>query len=482
MTPFEIKRNKVIKVRAENDLMFFARYLFMSSHGRKFKQYEHLQKIVDVLHKVAKGEIKRLIINIPPRYGKTELAVKLFISWGLALNPQSKFLHLSYSDDLALDNSSAAKEYVQSEAFQNIWNIELKGDSKSKKKWYTKQGGGLYATSSGGAVTGFGAGNPEQIEENETIEEFVEYLSDYSGFNGAIILDDPLKPEDSKSDLKRNSINDRYNNTIRSRTNDRNTPIIVIMQRLHENDLTGFLMNNGSGEDWTILKLSAIQEDDTALCPDKHNIDELRILEQAAPYMFAGQMQQNPAPLEGGKIKKEWFEIVSKNEFPQNAKIDIWIDGAYTKKTTNDPTGIDLFCFYKNVLYWLFSFDKHLEMPELLEYIKTIPDNFNINSSSRVYIEPKASGKSLKQLLTKYTNLNAIEIKSKLVNEGKIAGVDATSPAMEAGKIKMIAGNWNEHVLNQLAVFPNGTHDEHVDNLYYAIDKYLGVKSIWSYT
>jgi len=141
----------------------------------------------------------------------------MFIAWSLAKNPKAKFIHLSYSDALALDNSSLTKEYVQSDSFQSLWPIELKKDSQSNKKWYTNSGGGVYATASGGAITGFGAGS-----------------------GGAIIIDDPLKPDDAVSEVKRSFINNRYNTTIRSRVNSRDVPIILIMQRLHEEDLSGF--------------------------------------------------------------------------------------------------------------------------------------------------------------------------------------------------------------------------------------------------
>ena len=202
---------KVIKHRCERDLLFFTRYLFKENHNKYFAVAKHHRLIADALMKVISGDTKRLIINIPPRYSKTELAVKNFIAYGLALNRNSKFIHLSYSDDLALDNSSQTKEYIESESYQRLWPMTLKKDAQGKKKWFNESGGGVYATASGGAITGFGAG-----------------LTDSEIFSGAIIIDDPLKPDDAYSELKRNSINNRYNNTIRSRVNDRNTPISLL--------------------------------------------------------------------------------------------------------------------------------------------------------------------------------------------------------------------------------------------------------------
>ena len=190
------KRDKVLKVRCEKDLLFFTRYIYKENTNRNFKIAPHFVEIAKTLHKVHKGEINRLVINIPPRYGKTELAVKCFIAWSLAKNPQCKFIHLSYSDSLALDNSSQTKEYIESDSFQKLWQMNLKKDAQSKSKWFNEFGGGVYATSSGGAITGFGAGVSESTE-----------------FSGAIIIDDPLKPDDAFSEIKRKAINDRYNNS-----------------------------------------------------------------------------------------------------------------------------------------------------------------------------------------------------------------------------------------------------------------------------
>lgn len=291
--------DKVLKVKCDNSLLFFTRYIYKENHRRNFIVAPHLVKITNALEKVVNGKTKRLIINIPPRYGKTELAVKCFIAWALAKNPASKFIHLSYSDDLALDNSSQTKEYIESAAFQKFYPMELKKDAQGKKKWFNKDGGGVYATASGGAITGFGAG----VAESKV-------------FSGAIIIDDPLKPDDANSEARRNSVNERYNNTIRSRVNDRDTPIILIMQRLHEEDLSGFLLNGGSGEDWEHLCLPALNENNEPLWSDKHSFEELEQIRQANRYNFAGQYMQQPAPEEGGEWRKEWFTILDKSEVP----------------------------------------------------------------------------------------------------------------------------------------------------------------------
>src|SRR5690606_22064823 len=143
---------------------------------------------IKALERVVKGDCKRLIINLPPRFGKTELAVKSFIAWGMALNPQSKFIHLSYSDSLALDNSEEVKDLIMSAEYQQMFHeVVIKKDSKAKNKWYTTEGGGVLARSSAGQVTGFGAGS---VDSDEELERELTELEKMLEFSGAIIIDD----------------------------------------------------------------------------------------------------------------------------------------------------------------------------------------------------------------------------------------------------------------------------------------------------
>jgi predicted phage terminase large subunit-like protein len=449
---------KVLKVMCENDLLFFTRYIYKENTRRNFIVAPHFVHIANTLQEVAKGNIKRLIINIPPRYGKTELAVKCFIAWSLAKNPQSKFIHLSYSDSLALDNSSQTKEYIESDAFQKFWEMKLKKDAQSKSKWFNDFGGGVYATASGGAITGFGAG-----------------VTDAKEFSGAIIIDDPLKPDDAFSEVKRKAVNERFNNTIRSRVNDRDTPIIVIMQRLHEEDMSGFLLNGGSGEEWYHLCLPALNENNEPLWSDKHTFEELEQIRQGSRYTFAGQYMQTPSPDEGGEWKKQWFEIVNKQSIPP-IKWNMYIDGAYTKDNANDPTGIQIAGKYNNDYFVLTSIDKYLEMPELLKFIPEFIKATGVNINM-IYVEPKASGKSIAQLIKQQTRLNIAEIKSDFVQMSKIERARSVSPFIESGRVKLIEGSWNEHFLQQISVFPNGKHDEHIDLTCYGIEKELMQKS-----
>jgi predicted phage terminase large subunit-like protein len=446
---------KVLKLKCEGSLLFYARYIYKENHNRKFIMSPHFEKIVDFLEAVYRGEITRGIINMPPRYGKTELVIKIFVSWCLAKVNYSKFIHLSYSDALALDNSSETKDYIESESFQALWKMELKKDSKSKKKWYTEYGGGMYATAAGGPVTGFGAG-----------------VDGVEGFSGGVLIDDPLKPDDAFSEVERNKVNKRYNNTIRSRINTEKTPIIVIMQRLHEEDFSGFLLNGGSGEKWDHLCLPALDSNNKPLYPHKHTFKQLDSIREADRYTFSGQYMQTPSPDEGGEWKRDWFPIIDQSEVPRDVKWNLYIDGAYTKETKNDPTGFQVSGRSGNNLYILSSIDKYLEMPQLIRFVQSYIDALNVKIHI-TKVEPKASGKSLVQLIRSQTRLNVTEIRGSFVNISKIEMARASSSYIESQRVILVRGAWNEAFLHQIALFPNGKHDEHVDLTCYSVEENL---------
>ena len=167
----------ILKTWLLSDSLNFTRYFFKSRYHRKFVVGQHHRMIADALNKVYTGETKKLIINIAPRYGKTEQAVKNFIANGLALNPKAKFIHLSYSDDLARDNSRGVQEIMRDPEFQRLF--DAKPTSPNTKKWFTRQGGGLYAVSSAGQVTGFGAGLVDEVKNAESDKDLNEALDEF---------------------------------------------------------------------------------------------------------------------------------------------------------------------------------------------------------------------------------------------------------------------------------------------------------------
>lgn len=248
---------------------------------------------------VVRGRTRKLIVNIPPRYGKTELT-RMLMSQGFALNPAAKFLLVSYSASLAEESSSAVKDILKSAIFRYHFDARIARGKDARKKWSTVQGGGLYAVSTLGQITGFGAGVTDREEDEEIDEHCVSPGPD--GFAGAVVIDDPIKPQDALSDNVREAVNLRFETTIRNRVNSRRTPIVIICQRTHERDLCGYLLEAEPGE-WTVLSMPAISVDgdgrERALWEHKHTLAELRHIETVSPFVFETQYMQNPTPLEG---------------------------------------------------------------------------------------------------------------------------------------------------------------------------------------
>ncbi|MGJ1431604.1 phage terminase large subunit [Sphingobacterium spiritivorum] len=357
-------KRDIIALWCKSSILNYTKYFFQKQYSRSFVVGDHHVKIAKALDDVLMGRITRLIINIAPRYGKTELAVKNLISAGLAINPASKFIHLSYSDDLALDNSEAVKDLVQSEAYQQLFpDVELKQGSGAKNKWYTTQGGGVYARAAGGQVTGFGAGqvdtetSADQLQDEELdLDEMLAMGGDI--FGGALIIDDPIKPDDADSEIKRERVNNRFDSTIINRVNSRNTPIIIIMQRLHENDLCGHVLANYPGE-WTVLSLPSIIVEDgqdlkegRALWGFKHTLDELLKMNDINPINFGRQYMQNPQPKEGLMYRafKEYINIPPYFKAYRKAYVDTADTGKdYLCSIAYLET--DLGCFVLDVIY-----------------------------------------------------------------------------------------------------------------------------------
>lgn len=329
----------IIKTWVMQGTLNFTRYFFKQRFKRRFVVGEHHRRIADALDSVLRGETTRLIINIAPRFGKTELAVKAFIAEGLAINPQAKFIHLSYSDDLARDNSRNVQEIMRNEMYLRLFP-DSEPQSINTRKWETKAGGGLYAVSSAGQVTGFGAGLvDDEDQDKETCKEVDELASIRTdGFGGAIVIDDPIKPDDARSDQVREKVNAKFETTIRNRVNSRRTPIIIIMQRLDENDLCGYLQKL-EPEEWTVLKLPAIMTDDDgterALWPFKMTLDELKDLQRKNSYVFETQYMQNPVPLTG-LMYERGFRTYAERPITRRSRIRCYIDTA--------DTGADALC------------------------------------------------------------------------------------------------------------------------------------------
>lgn len=436
-------RELAIQIEAQQDLYFFSRYMFKERRKYKWMHNWHHRTICDALMKVYRGETKRLIINVPPRYSKTELAVINFMAWCFGKAPDSEFIHVSYSATLAANNASQTRNLVLEDSYKRVFpNVKLREDSKAKDDWRTVDGGVCYSQGTGGTITGFGAGK----------------LRD--SFGGAIIIDDPHKASEARSDTIRKSVIEWFQNTLESRTNSPDTPIIVIMQRLHEEDLAGWLLNGGNGEEWEQLELSAIQPDGTALWPAKHTIEDLNRMELAAPYVFSGQYRQRPSPPAGGFFKPDNIEIVDALPADIVKQVRAW-DLASSENEGDWTVGVREAKGGDGYTYIMDVQRGQLGPDGVEKRIKQTADLDGKSVSIRLPQDPGQAGKS--QAKNFITKLAGFIVKAETVSGDKITRAQPFAAQVNVGNVKMLRGEWNKPFIEELRNFPNGKHDDQVD-------------------
>lgn len=440
MHPFSPDEHFAAAKMAQADLYFFSRWMFYQRRRYKWLRGPHHKAICDALMRVFFGKVNRLIINVPPRYSKTELAVVNFIAWTLGQVPDAEFIHASYAAPLAANNSANVRSLVQHEAYQHVFPAcRLASDSKSH--WITTEGGVMYAAGAGGTITGFGAGKHRE------------------GFGGAIIIDDPHKPDEAKSDVIRQGVIDWFQNTLESRKNSKDTPIILIMQRLHERDLAGWLLDGGNGESWEHVCLPAIQDDGTALWPEKHTIDDLRRMEQAAPYVFAGQYLQRPSPPDGGLIKPDAITTIDALPAGTIKWVRGWdlaatIDGDYTAGAKLGKLEDGRFVIADVVRLRCGPDERDAALTNTAA---------RDGKSVRISLpqDPGQAGKTQALYLTR--KLAGYAVTTSPESGDKATRAEPLAAQINVGNVLMLRGPWNDTLLNEMRLFPNGTHDDQVD-------------------
>lgn len=456
----------------------FTPFALEQLEGRVYDIAPHQKVICDTLDKVISGEIKRLIINIPPGYAKTAIAVWAFVARGFAINPRAKFLHISYSDTLVNDNSSNIKAIVNSHDYQALFPyVNFQKDTKAKGLWKTSMGGAFRASSSGGAITGFRAG-----------------LIGANIFSGAMIIDDPLKPDDAYSETIRTFINGRWKNVFRSRTASPDVPVIVIMQRLHVDDFTSYLLNQ-SGEEWHHLVLPAYisgnkpfphegmaipvpyELPDGSLWPQKYSDS------QALELMSDGQYSQRPIK-DGGEFFAEAMLLENGVPVEMPNRVDqvyAVIDTALKDGLEHDGTavvyiarnkiaGTPLIILDYEVLQisgdlldaWLPTVNQRLE--ELARQTNARQGNIGI------WIEDKASGTVLIQQAQR-KGMNVYPIDGALTSLGKDGRALSVSGYVNRGMVKITDQVYNKvlvyrgvsrnHFLSQICGFRVGAKTPH---------------------
>ena len=291
----ELTRPELIRARNKCDesLLFFTRFFFKHLNGAKFIVSCHHRDICKNLERVETYDLDLLNINIPPRFSKTELAAVNFIARGVGMNPNANYLYITASDELRSQTSVSIRDIVSHPYFKIMYGTELKKDQNGKNLWRTTQGGGLKTATIGGQITGFGAG--QMIDHADLVDEI-------RTFEGCIVLDDINKTDDSETE---NANNDKVSrvvfNTIMSRKNSRDTPIINIQQRAGMSDVTSQFMDHYKENDRAEFMVMPVITDGIPLWEWKHNIEDIDELKNSpkTKHIFETQYMQNPIPKEG---------------------------------------------------------------------------------------------------------------------------------------------------------------------------------------
>jgi predicted phage terminase large subunit-like protein len=408
-----------------------------------------------------------LIINIPPGTTKSTIVTIMYPVWLWTQDQTIRIITSSYSLDLSIDHTTKSRDILTSERFKKLFpNIRLRRDKMAKVSYENTQTGARYTTSTGSTITGKHA--------------------------HIIINDDPLNPSQAASDTERNTANE-HTKTLASRKVDKaNTPTILIMQRLHENDVTGHILAKKQDKIKHICLPAEASSFVSPIYLEKKYVNGLldpvrlsrEILDEQKVDLgsraYAGQYEQNPVVEGGNIIKRDWFQYISIRDFNaiyENEPIDFLVDTAFTDNKKNDPTGIIGVCCIKNNLYIHCGKKLYMQFPELIRFIPSYVKENGYRHNSVIRIEPKANGISVVQQLREMTGLNVKEIVSDLVRESKETRLTSGSAKIESGRVFLVKGNWNEEFIDEVTGFPNKIHDEFPDLLGYAIDIYLKRKT-----
>ncbi len=471
----EAALREIDRLDAEASHLFFAKRYFAEREGSAFLVGPHHRVICDALDRVLSGEITRLIINVPPGYTKTELAVIYLVARGLAINPRARFIHASFNGQLALENSNKVRDVLNLPGFQEHWPRKIRSDTNAKGLWRTDEGGGLMAAAAGGPITGFRAGTMEP------------------GFTGALIIDDPLKPDDAKSEQERENVNNRWHSTFKSRLALETVPVILIMQRLHVGDLSAFLLKGGAGCKWHHCLLP-IQIDsgkpypaeythgipiphdlpDGPLWRVKHGEAEIELLKVDA-YTFAGQYEQNPVVSGGNLFKEEWLQPWAPGALPQIKWRMIYVDTAEKTGQRNDYSVFQCWGFGADgCAYLLDQMRARFEAPELLQAARTFwkkhsdPALNELGYCRGMKVEDKSAGTGLLQSLRRPANdgsgMGPVPVIPIPRSKDKEQRANDVLPSFAAGLVRLpMHEPWFDAWKNEILAFPSGAHDDQVD-------------------
>jgi predicted phage terminase large subunit-like protein len=415
----------------------------------------HHQEMARAFERVANGECKRLIINMPPRHTKSEFASYLLPAWFLGKFPKKKIIETAHTAELAVGFGRKVRNLVDSDVYKSIFpGVGLQADSKAAGRWATNQGGDYFAIGVGGAVTGKGA--------------------------DILIIDDPHSEQEATIAENNPEVYDKTYEWYTSGPRQRLQPggaIIIVMTRWSKRDLTGQVVKSAlqrSGEEWEVIEFPAILPDGGPLWPEFWSIKELEALRQELPNgKWMAQYMQSPTSDVSAIVKREWWKIWEKDDPPMCEFIIQSWDTAFLKTQRSDYSACTTWgVFYQennvgvmvpNVIL-LNSFKLRMEFPELKqrafeEYKEWEPD--------ALIVEAKASGAPLVFEL----RAMGIPVQEYVPSKGndKIARLNAVADIFASGRVWVPNTHWADELVEEVASFPSGEKDDLVDSMTQAL-------------
>ena len=428
----------------QTSFLEFVKYVWPS-----FITGNHHKIFAEKLERVARGKLKRLIVNMPPRHTKSEFASYLFPAWVMGQSPSTKIIQATHTAELAVGFGRKVKNLLDSDIYRDVFpDMELARDAKASGRWSTNEGGEYYAVGVGGALAGRGA--------------------------NLCIIDDPVSEQDALSPTALDNIYEWYTSGPRQRLQPGGS-IIIVMTRWSIRDLTAKVLQKqaeGGADQWEVVEFPAIFPDtDNVLWPEFWSRDELEGVRASIPVAkWNAQYLQNPTAEEGAIIKREWWNVWEHDDPPRVEYIIQSYDTAFTKTQRSDYSAITTWgVFYPDegdeaAIILLDAEKGRWEFPELKDAAMRLYQEFD---PDMVLIEQKASGTPLTHDLRRM----GIPVSGFTPGRGadKFSRINACAPVFESGMVWCPETRWADEVVEECASFPNGEHDDLADSMTQAI-------------
>ena len=442
----QVKKNRKRTHNAKKNFLDFVKYMWPH-----FVQGTHHRIIAEKFDNIAKGKLKRLIVNMPPRHTKSEFASYLLPAFIMGQNPMTKIIQTSHTAELSQRFGRKTKQLIDSSEYKQVFpSTTLQADSKAAGRWDTSAGGEYFAAGVGGAITGRGA--------------------------DLLIIDDPHSEQDALSESAMEGAYEWYTSGPRQRLQPGGA-IVLVMTRWSTIDLTGQLMKaqvEPKADQWEVVEFPAIMDSGAPTWPEYWKVEELESVKASlAVSKWNAQWMQKPTSEEGAILKREWWQPWEEKDIPDLQYIIQSYDTAFSKKETADYSAITTWGVFspddvKPALILLDARRGRWEFPELKEIALK---EYNYWEPEMVLIEAKASGLPLSDELRR----SGIPITNYTPTRGndKRTRVNAIAPMFESGMVYYPEGRtFAEEVIEECAAFPYGENDDYVDTVTQALMRF----------